>query len=138
MPIAFDDAGAILRAAHTHASHLGIAVCAVVADEGGTIQALGRMDEASPVSVDVAISKAVNASIMRLDGSAIVAIQRDRPGDLETLSQSVPRPMVVGLGARLISKDGRFMGALGISGASAEQDEECALAGLKALTQDLR
>ena len=42
-------------------------------------------------------------------------------------------PLVPGIGGRLVLREGRVIGALGVSGAKPEQDVECADAALRAL-----
>src|ERR671927_755392 len=62
MAIPADKAIQMVRAAHAQATQLDIAVTAVVVDESGRLVALGRMDRARPITVDMATNKAYTAA----------------------------------------------------------------------------
>ena len=52
----------MVRNAHTQAVQLDIQVTAVVVDQSGRMIALGRMDRARPITVDIALNKAYTAA----------------------------------------------------------------------------
>src|ERR1051325_6513946 len=62
MAIPADKAIQMVRSAHTQAAQLDIGVTAVVVDESGRMVALGRMDRARPITVDMALNKAYTAA----------------------------------------------------------------------------
>ena len=62
MPIPVEKAIQMVRTAHAQAAQLDIAVTAVVVDESGRLVALGRMDRARPITVDMATNKAYTAA----------------------------------------------------------------------------
>src|SRR5437870_3139568 len=62
MPIPEEGAMKMVHAAHDEAEAIGIFVTAVVVDESGRLVALGRMDNATPVTVDLAMNKAYTAA----------------------------------------------------------------------------
>src|SRR5437867_426901 len=62
MPIPGEKAIQMVRTAHTQATQLDIGVTAVVVDESGRLIALGRMDRARPITVDIAMNKAYTAA----------------------------------------------------------------------------
>lgn len=133
MPVTFDEANAMILAAHHHASTQGISVSAAVVDEGGLLRAAGRMDEASPASLEVAISKAANSAFARRDGEAFVTMQRERPANLEALSHYLPKRVIPGLGGVLLIRSNHVVGAVGVSGGTSEQDDACARQALRVL-----
>jgi uncharacterized protein GlcG (DUF336 family) len=133
MPVTYDEANAIIRAAHRHASSQGISVSAAVVDEGGLLQAAGRMDEASPASLEVAISKAANSAFARRNGEAFVTMQRERPANLEALSHFLPKHVIPGLGGVLLVRSNHVIGAVGVSGGTGEQDDSCAREALRVI-----
>jgi uncharacterized protein GlcG (DUF336 family) len=53
MSISIEKARQLVEAAHTVAASIDLAVTAVVVDESGRVVALGRMDGARPISVDI-------------------------------------------------------------------------------------
>jgi len=52
---------------------------------------------------------------------------------MQSFMASVPGEMVPAQGAVPVLRDGRVLGAIGVSGAKAEEDEEIAKAGVAAL-----
>jgi uncharacterized protein GlcG (DUF336 family) len=133
MPVSFDEANAMVLAAHSQARSLGIAVSAVVVDEAGLLQAAGRMDDASPASLEVAIAKAANSAFARRDGDAFAKMQQERPANLEALGHYLPKRVIPGLGGVVSRRGGTVVGAVGVSGGTGEQDLECALKALEVL-----
>ena len=132
MPLTLAEAQKAIARAHAKAAGLEIRVTAAVVDEGGLLIALGRMDGAPPVSPQVAEAKAVGASMLYRDGASLAELAKDRPGFFSVVDRLVRVPIVPGLGSLLIRRDGKVVGAIGISGGRPEQDLECAEAGLSA------
>ncbi len=62
MPVPAEKAIQMVRTAHAEAASQDTAVTAVVVDESGRLVALGRMDRARPVTVDIAMNKAYTAA----------------------------------------------------------------------------
>lgn len=120
-----------LRAAVAHARTLGLRINVAVADTSGVLAGFLRMPGAFLHSVDIAIDKARTAAgfgFPTSDWGGIV-------GDDELLRIGLnQRPGLVMFGGGLpIVEAGARIGGIGVSGGSAEQDEACAAAGLKAL-----
>jgi uncharacterized protein GlcG (DUF336 family) len=67
------------------------------------------------------------------DGAALAEVAKDRPGLFSVADRLVRVPIVPGLGSVLIKREGRVLGAVGVSGAKPEQDLECAQAGLSSI-----
>jgi len=111
---------------------MGIRVTVAVVDEGGLLIALARMDGAPPLGPQVAEAKAVGAAMLHRDGASLGDLAKDRPGFFSVVDRLVRVPIVPGLGSVLIKRDGRVLGAVGVSGGRPEQDLECAEAGVSA------
>ena len=62
MAIPGEKAIQMVRNAHGQAAQLDIAVTAVVVDQSGRMIALGRMDKARPITVEIALNKAYTAA----------------------------------------------------------------------------
>lgn len=133
VPLDLDQAQQVIAAAHRRAGELGIRVSVSVVDEGGLLQVLARMDGAPPLSAQIAESKAVGAALWHRDGESLASVQRDRPAFFQAVGRLVRMPIIPGLGSTLIRRDGKVLGAVGVSGGAPEQDLDCAQAGLKAL-----
>lgn len=122
----------MVAAAHRRADELGIRVTVAVVDEGGLLQALGRMDGAPPLSAQIAEAKAVGAAVWHRDGDQLAELQRDRSRFFQQVDRMVRVPILPGLGSVLTRRAGEILGAVGVSGARPEQDKDCAIAGLAA------
>ena len=130
MPLTLDEALGVVARAQAKASDSGIRVTVAVVDEGGLLIALARMDGAPPLSPQVAEAKAVGAAMLYRDGAGLADLAKDRPGFFSVADRLVRVPIVPGLGSVLIRRDGKVLGAVGVSGGKPEQDLECAQAGL--------
>ena len=130
MPLTLAEAQKVIAGAQVHAGRLGIRVTVAVVDEGGLLIALGRMDGAGPLTPQIAEAKAVGAAMLLRDGAALAELAKDRPGFFSVADRLVRVPIVPGLGSVLIRRDGKVLGAAGVSGGKPEQDLECAEAGI--------
>ena len=103
--------------------------CAVV-DSRGDLIALTRMDGARFFTADIARGKAMVAAMFG-QPSANMATFGSQPffANLNTAAQGRLYPIQ---GAVPISKNNQIIGAIGCSGASSQQDEDAAKAGLAA------
>src|SRR5215472_14223466 len=133
MPLTLAAAQKAIDGAHARAAQLEIRITVAVVDEGGLLVALGRMDGAPPISPQVAEAKAVGAAMLYRDGASLADLAKDRPGFFSVVDRLVRVPIVPGLGSVLIRRDGKVLGAVGVSGGRPEQDLECAEAGLSAI-----
>jgi uncharacterized protein GlcG (DUF336 family) len=119
------------QAAVAHAEALGIRINVAVTDASGVLAGFLRMPGAFLHSIDIAIDKAYTAASFGFPTSQWPEILA---GD-EALRLGLPlRPRLVIFGGGLpIVENGQRIGGIGVSGGSAEQDEDCARAGLAAL-----
>ncbi|MFO1183004.1 GlcG/HbpS family heme-binding protein [Ottowia sp.] len=129
--ISAEAANAAVLAAVAKAGELGLRINAAVTDSAGVLTAFLRMPGAFLHSVDIAIDKAYTAAGFGFSTAQWAGFLR---GD-EALRLGMPvRPRNVVFGGGLpIREGGALIGGIGVSGGSAEQDEECARAGLAAL-----
>ena len=134
MPVSYEETLRVIQGAQERARQIGIRITAVVVDEGGLLQALGRMDGAPPISSQIAESKAVGAALWHRDGASLAEVNQQRPAFFQAVAQLVRMPIIPGLGSTLIRRDGRILGAIGVSGGKPEQDLDCAEQGLRAIT----
>jgi glc operon protein GlcG len=132
VPLTLHEANELISRAHAKAAEMGIRVTVAVVDEGGLLIALARMDGAPPLGPQVAEAKAVGAAMLHRDGASLGDLAKDRPGFFSVVDRLVRVPIVPGLGSVLIKRDGRVLGAVGVSGGRPEQDLECAEAGVSA------
>src|SRR5436190_4628420 len=116
MPLTFGEAQKLITGAHAKAGQLEIRVTAAVVDESGLLIALGRMDGAAALTPQVAEAKAVGAAVLHRDGAGLADLAKDRPGFFSVADRLARVPIVPGLGSVLIKRDGKVLGAVGVSG----------------------
>ncbi len=134
MPLPLQEAQTVITAAHKHAAKIGALITVAVVDEGGHLQALGRMNGAAPLSAEIAKTKAASVALFRRDGTALRQMQEASPGFFAQLDRAVQVPILAGAGAALIQREDTLLGAMAVSGGMMPgQDDECAEAALTAL-----
>ena len=134
MPLTLQEAQTVITGAHERAAETGALVTVAVVDEGGHLQALGRMTGAAPLSAQIAETKAASVALFRRDGAALRQMQESWPGFFAQLDRAVHQPILVGAGSALIVREDTVLGALAVSGGMKPgQDDDCAEAGLEVL-----
>jgi glc operon protein GlcG len=129
MALTLAEANQMVQAAIAKADELNVKVSIAVCDAGGSLLAFNRMEGASAVSATVAQGKAAaSAGFGRASGT----LQADSPV-IQAVIAAMGGRMLPAQGAVPVTKNGELVGSVGGSGATAQQDEECALAGLAAL-----
>lgn len=123
----------IIDTALKTARRLKLAPMAVaVVDAGGHVQGYLAEDGSAPIRFEVARGKAWTAA-MRAEGTTRLADQAARnPVLVAALESMTDHYIPVRGGVLLRNTKGEIAGAIGVTGATSEQDEACALAGAKA------
>jgi len=107
-------------------------LCVAVLDEGGHLKALKREDEASILRPQIAIGKAWGAVGMGESTRELGQRLKDRPTFLNSLSDLSDGKVVPVAGGVLILEGNSIIGAVGVSGGTSDEDEACAIGGLRA------
>ena len=104
-------------------------VAIAIADEGGHLLGLQRLDGAAPVAAHIAPAKARTAALGRRESKVYEDVING--GRTSFLSA----PTIDGLleGGVPIMKDGQCLGAVGVSGVKSTEDAQIARAGIAAL-----
>ncbi|AFM16259.1 uncharacterized protein, possibly involved in utilization of glycolate and propanediol [Mycolicibacterium chubuense NBB4] len=122
----------MIAAAHAEAEKRSILVSAAVVDAGGHLVAFGRMDGAEIAGPVLAVDKAYTSVANRIATSELATLAAPG-GDLFGLHTSGGGRFVIFGGGVPVTIDGVVVGGVGVSGASAAEDEACALAALRCL-----
>src|SRR5277367_3829729 len=124
-------AAKLVEGAVAKAKSLGVPQIVAILDESGLLKGFCRMDGAPLISIEVAQNKAYTALLGAPSQDFFNRIKED-----PALLAGVPHiPRIVTFGGGLpIRVDGVVVGAIGVSGASVDQDIACAQAGLDAIT----
>ena len=127
--LSLEKARKIIRAGERKAKEMNIAAVFAVVNPEGNLIIEERMDNAILVSIDVAYKKAYTAAALKLNTQDLTALVQ--PGAMFYGLQSDPKYIVFG-GGMLLKVDGKIVGAVGVSGGSAQEDMEIAKACVKA------
>jgi uncharacterized protein GlcG (DUF336 family) len=125
------DARRIIAAAEKKAAEIGQPMNIAVADSGGNLIAHVRMDNAWLGSIDISIKKAWTSRAFDIatkdlathsqSGNQFFGIHASNDGKVMIFAGGIP-----------LKKDGKVVGAIGVSGGSGEQDHAVAEAGVAA------
>lgn len=122
---------AAVDAAVQHAQQLGVRINVAVCDASGLLVAFLRMPLSFPQSIELAIDKARTAAGFGFPTSKWMSVCGE--DEAMKLGFSSRAGLIVFGGGVPIRRGERVVGGIGVSGASAAQDEECARAALAAL-----
>ncbi len=130
--LSLDLAMLALPAALAEARSLRVRISVSIVDAAGQLIHLAHMDGAPALSRDIATDKAYTAASFGLATSRWEAELAGAPASVRNGLAHRPRMVLFGGGVP-VKVDGVVVGAIGVSGASAEQDEQCAQAGVNAI-----
>ena len=120
MELTLQECDRLVAAGMQKASEIGVPMVLAVVDQNGDVIETRRMDDALIISVTLAPHKAYTAATVRLPTHELA--QAAQPGQsLYGIDVNLPKITLVGGGLPL-KKDGKVVGAVGVSGGSVEQD----------------
>jgi uncharacterized protein GlcG (DUF336 family) len=130
--ITLEDARKVIVAAEKKAKEIGQPMNIAVADGGGNLVAHVRMDGAWIGSIDISINKAYTSRAFDIatkdlakhsqSGDQFFGIHASNRGKIMIFAGGIP-----------LKRDGKVVGAIGVSGGSGDQDHAVAEAGAAAL-----
>ncbi|ABE60037.1 MULTISPECIES: heme-binding protein [Chromohalobacter] len=123
------DVNRLLDAGQQEAEANGWAVTIAVADAGGHLLGLRRLDGAAPFSAGIATEKARNAAIGRKETQAF----EDMINNGRTAFVSAPMQALLAGGVP-VTVEGEVVASVGISGVKPDQDVQVAKAAVAALS----
>ena len=131
MSLTLEEANRIVEGAIAKARALNIRISAAVCDTGGRLVAFQRMDNAIWASAYGSQGKAVaSAAFARPSGELSERANHPTPAGIREASGG---HMIMGQGAVPIIRNGVVEGACGVGGGTAQEDEDCARAGVERL-----
>jgi uncharacterized protein GlcG (DUF336 family) len=129
--IQLEDARRIIVAAEKKAREIGQPMNIAVADAGGNLVAHVRMDGAWMGSVDISIKKAWTSRAFDI-ATKDLAQHSQSGGQFFGINASNDGKVMIFAGGIPLKKDGKVVGAIGVSGGSGDQDHAVAEAGATA------
>jgi uncharacterized protein GlcG (DUF336 family) len=130
--ITLDGAKKMMAAAEAEARQHGWSVAIAIVDAGANLIMLQRLDDTQPGSIAVAIGKARTAANFKRPTKAIEDLVT--AGRTMFLAIEGVVPMQGGVPVML---DGKVIGAVGVSGVKAAEDEQVALAAVRSLESEI-
>jgi len=112
-----------------------------VADDGGHLLSASRQDGACKACADIAENKAVTSAFYGAPTRVMADLSfgENRDGVEAGLPGAAFVPGIVAFagGLPITTADGDVLGGIGVSGASSDEDEQCAQAGIDAISASL-
>jgi len=131
MTLTLDEANRVIEGALAKAKELNIRVSVAVCDAGGRLVAFQRMNNAIWGSAYGSQGKAVaSAAFGRPSGELSERANHPTPAGIR---EAEGGHMIMGQGAVPILRAGAIEGACGVGGGTAQEDEDCARAGVAKL-----
>ncbi len=131
--LGLDAAKKMTAACEQYARKEGWNMVIAVVDAGGELKQFSRMDNAFRASIEIAHLKANTSSGFPFSTRQVGEVAQQRvPGIVH-----VPGIVTFAGGLPIITASGEHIGAIGVSGGTADQDEVCAQAALDAVKAEL-
>lgn len=126
--LTLEDCEKISAAAFAEARKNSWIVAIAILDDGGHLLHFARMDGATPANAAIAVEKGRTAALSRRTSGNWE--QRIKDGRVSMLKMPGILPVQ---GGAPIMVDGHCLGAVGVSGVQSHEDEQIAVAGIKAV-----
>ena len=123
-----NDARRVIAAAEKKAEEIGQPMNIAVADAGGNLVAHARMDGAWIGSIDISIKKAYTSRAFDI-ATKDLAAHCQSGGQFFGIHASNDGRIMIFAGGIPLKRNGKVVGAIGVSGGSGEQDHAVAEAG---------
>ena len=129
-PISLEDAKKVVAPALAEARQNNWAVAVAVVETGGVLVYFEKMDNTQIGSSEVAIGKARSAVLFKRPTKVFQDTLAGGGDGLRVLGLQGAVPIEGGIPLLI---DGKIVGAIGVSGVTAQQDGQCAKSGAEAL-----
>lgn len=127
--LSITDAKILIDGARKKSEEIGVPMCIAVVDESGNLIAFNRMDGGKAHSIILAQDKAFTAGAARkathdynavnVPGNLAFGIHTEAGGRISSVGGGIP-----------VVVDGEFVGGIGVSSGTPQQDIDCAQAGI--------
>ena len=130
--VTLNDARKVIAAAEKKAAEIGQPMNIAVVDAGGNLVSHVRMDGAWIGSIDISINKAFTSRAFDITTKDL-GTHSQSGGQFFGIHVSNGGRIMIFAGGIPLKRDGKVVGAIGVSGGSGEQDHAVAEAGAAAL-----
>jgi len=125
----------ILAASIAQAKTMNLNVSISVLDDSGNTKAFIRMDDSPTGSIEISGLKASTSANLKLSSRIIAKKNAQNPNHSYN---HFPFVITLAGGLPIRTKNGEHLGGIGVSGASSDQDEVIAQAGLDSIQHELQ
>jgi uncharacterized protein GlcG (DUF336 family) len=132
MSVTLADARRVIAAAEKKAAEIGQPMNIAVADEGGNLVSHIRMDGAWIGSIDISQKKAFTSRAFDISTKDLATYSQSGGQFFGIHASNDGKVMIFAGGVPLKNKEGKVVGAVGVSGGSGDQDHAVAMAGAAA------
>lgn len=115
----------LIEAGVSKLQSLGLASNVAVVDAQGYLLAFKRMESAQLPSIEHSINKAYTSALFKLPTAALTT-EAEPGGSLYGLNITLDQRVIVFPGGEPLEYEGNIVGAVGVSGGTAEQDQTVA------------
>ncbi len=127
-----DSAQEMVKAAMNKADELKVPMVITIMDMDGNIVLFHRMEGSLLASMEISQNKAYTSVALKMPSADVKALAVEG-AELQAIAvQHCGRIVQFGGGLPIVNKDGKQIGAIGVSGGSVAEDTACAQAGLDA------
>ena len=120
-------------ACEQYARSKGWKIIIAIVDSGGVLKQFSRMDDSFLISVEISQIKAHTSAGVPVSTRKFGEIAKQNPG-----RELVPKTATFAGGLPIVTGSGAHIGGIGVSGASGDQDEECAQVAVDAVKEQLK
>lgn len=127
-------AKSLIEKVEQKAKEIGLAAVIAVSDQAGRITAVHCMDDAFIASYDIAVNKTFTSASLKMSTAELAKLAQ--PGQaLYGIQHTNEGKIVIFGGGETLEVDGKIIGAIGVSGGTAEQDTMLAVYGKEKLKE---
>jgi len=132
MSLSLVEARKIIVAAEAHAETIGQPMNIAVVDEGGNLLAFERMENAWLGSIDISMKKAWTSRAFDIETKTLATLAQPED-EFYGIHASNGGKVMIFAGGVPLKRDGKVIGAVGVSGGMGKQDQAVAEAGAAAV-----
>ena len=127
-------AKSLIEKVEQKANEIGLAAVIAVSDQAGRVTAVHCMDDAYIASYDIAVNKTFTSASLKMSTAELAKLAQ--PGQpLYGIQHTNEGKIVIFGGGEPLEVEGKIIGALGVSGGTAEQDTMLAAYGKEKLKE---
>ena len=127
-------AKALIEKVEKKAKEMGVNAVIAVSDAAGRIVAVHCMDDAYMASYDIAVNKTFTAAGLKMSTAKLASLAQPG-GSLYGIQHTNEGKIVIFGGGEPLEVEGKIIGALGVSGGSAQEDTDLAAYGKAVLEE---